>query len=60
MPGDSCSGGDVEARLDGEMLPCPVGGENYVILMHIECICTRVSKNSTVNWCVITFIQLHT
>lgn len=27
VPGDSCSGGDVESRLDGEMLPCPVGGE---------------------------------
>jgi len=26
VSGDSCSGGDVEARLDGEMLPCPVGG----------------------------------
>ncbi|KAK6296810.1 hypothetical protein J4Q44_G00329520 [Coregonus suidteri] len=25
VSGDSCSGGDVEARLDGEMLPCPVG-----------------------------------
>ncbi len=26
VSGDSCSGGDVEARLDGEMLPCPVEG----------------------------------
>lgn len=27
VPGDSCSGGDVESRLDGELLPCPVGGK---------------------------------
>lgn len=27
VPGDSCSGGDVQSRLDGEMLPCPVGGK---------------------------------
>ncbi|XP_061923873.1 sortilin-related receptor-like [Entelurus aequoreus] len=32
VPGDSCSGGDVEARLEGEMLPCPVGESNEFIL----------------------------
>ncbi|MBN3300436.1 SORL protein, partial [Amia calva] len=32
VPGDTCSGGDVEARLDGEMLPCPVGESNEFLL----------------------------
>uniref|UniRef100_A0AAY4CL48 Sortilin-related receptor n=1 Tax=Denticeps clupeoides TaxID=299321 RepID=A0AAY4CL48_9TELE len=32
VSGDSCSGGDVETRLDGEMLPCPVGESNEFIL----------------------------
>ncbi|XP_051965527.1 sortilin-related receptor-like [Xyrauchen texanus] len=36
VPGDSCSGGDVEARLDGEMLPCPVGESNEFILYAVE------------------------
>ncbi|XP_041030158.1 sortilin-related receptor [Carcharodon carcharias] len=32
ISGDTCSGGDVEARLEGEMLPCPVGEENEFLL----------------------------
>ncbi|XP_038154114.1 sortilin-related receptor isoform X1 [Cyprinodon tularosa] len=36
VPGDSCSGGDVEARLDGEMLPCPVGESNEFILYAVR------------------------
>ncbi|XP_075695287.1 sortilin-related receptor [Rhinoderma darwinii] len=32
ISGDTCSGGDVEARLDGEDVPCPVGEENEFIL----------------------------
>ncbi|XP_077313881.1 sortilin-related receptor [Lithobates pipiens] len=32
ISGDTCSGGDVEARLDGEEVPCPVGEENEFIL----------------------------
>ncbi|MEQ2165425.1 Sortilin- receptor [Ilyodon furcidens] len=36
VPGDSCSGGDVEARLDGEMLPCPIGESNEFILYAVR------------------------
>ncbi|XP_076833567.1 LOW QUALITY PROTEIN: sortilin-related receptor [Brachyhypopomus gauderio] len=36
VPGDSCSGGDVEARLDGEQLPCPVGESNEFILYAVR------------------------
>uniref|UniRef100_A0A3P8V3B2 Sortilin-related receptor n=1 Tax=Cynoglossus semilaevis TaxID=244447 RepID=A0A3P8V3B2_CYNSE len=36
VPGDSCSGGDVESRLDGEMLPCPVGESNEFILYAVR------------------------
>ncbi|CAB1348795.1 unnamed protein product, partial [Coregonus sp. 'balchen'] len=36
VSGDSCSGGDVEARLDGEMLPCPVGESNEFILYAVR------------------------
>ncbi|XP_059389149.1 sortilin-related receptor-like isoform X1 [Carassius carassius] len=36
VSGDSCSGGDVEARLDGEMLPCPVGESNEFILYSVR------------------------
>ncbi|XP_061637060.1 sortilin-related receptor isoform X1 [Phyllopteryx taeniolatus] len=36
VPGDSCSGGDVEVRLDGEMLPCPVGESNEFILYAVR------------------------
>ncbi|XP_055516540.1 sortilin-related receptor isoform X2 [Leucoraja erinacea] len=32
ISGDACSGGDVEARLEGEMLPCPVNEVNEFIL----------------------------
>uniref|UniRef100_UPI00398ED6D8 sortilin-related receptor isoform X2 n=1 Tax=Pristiophorus japonicus TaxID=55135 RepID=UPI00398ED6D8 len=32
ISGDTCSGGDVEARLEGEILPCPVGEENEFLL----------------------------
>ncbi|XP_078282958.1 sortilin-related receptor isoform X2 [Rhinoraja longicauda] len=32
VSGDTCSGGDVEARLEGEMLPCPVNEVNEFIL----------------------------
>ncbi|KAM4015463.1 sortilin-related receptor [Anomaloglossus baeobatrachus] len=32
ISGDTCSGGDVEARLDGEDVPCPVGEENEFVL----------------------------
>ncbi|XP_075046529.1 sortilin-related receptor [Mixophyes fleayi] len=32
ISGDTCSGGDVETRLDGEEVPCPVGEENEFIL----------------------------
>ncbi|KAJ3591191.1 hypothetical protein NHX12_009138 [Muraenolepis orangiensis] len=36
VSGDSCRGGDVEARLDGEMLPCPVGESNEFILYAVR------------------------
>nr|XP_040048113.1 sortilin-related receptor [Gasterosteus aculeatus aculeatus] len=36
VPGDSCSGGDVASRLDGEMLPCPVGESNEFILYAVR------------------------
>ncbi|XP_029700330.1 sortilin-related receptor isoform X2 [Takifugu rubripes] len=36
VPGDSCGGGDVESRLDGEMLPCPVGESNEFILYAVR------------------------
>uniref|UniRef100_A0A672QD42 Sortilin-related receptor n=1 Tax=Sinocyclocheilus grahami TaxID=75366 RepID=A0A672QD42_SINGR len=36
VSGDSCSGGDVEARLNGEMLPCPVGESNEFILYAVR------------------------
>ncbi|KAJ8401703.1 hypothetical protein AAFF_G00376740 [Aldrovandia affinis] len=36
VAGDSCTGGDVEARLNGEMLPCPVGESNEFILYAIR------------------------
>ncbi|XP_036392634.1 sortilin-related receptor-like isoform X1 [Megalops cyprinoides] len=36
VSGDSCSGGDVEARLDGEMMPCPVGESNEFILYAVR------------------------
>ncbi|XP_041425155.1 sortilin-related receptor isoform X2 [Xenopus laevis] len=32
VSGDTCSGGDVENRLQGEEVPCPVGEENEFIL----------------------------
>lgn len=32
VSGDTCSGGDVEARLEGELLPCPLAEENEFIL----------------------------
>lgn len=43
VPGDSCSGGDVESRLDGEMLPCPVGGK-LQLLFEVWC-CVYQKKN---------------
>uniref|UniRef100_A0A3Q1ID25 Sortilin-related receptor n=1 Tax=Anabas testudineus TaxID=64144 RepID=A0A3Q1ID25_ANATE len=36
VPGDSCNGGDVESRLNGEMLPCPVGESNEFILYAVR------------------------
>lgn len=27
ISGDTCSGGDVEARLEGELVPCPLAGK---------------------------------
>ncbi|KAI1903297.1 hypothetical protein AGOR_G00025750 [Albula goreensis] len=36
VSGDSCTGGDVEARLNGEMLPCPVGESTEFILYAIR------------------------
>ncbi|KAJ8276085.1 hypothetical protein COCON_G00078370 [Conger conger] len=36
VSGDSCSGGDVEARLNGEMLPCPIGESNEFILYAVR------------------------
>uniref|UniRef100_A0A8C9EZB7 Sortilin-related receptor n=1 Tax=Pavo cristatus TaxID=9049 RepID=A0A8C9EZB7_PAVCR len=32
ISGDTCMGGDVESRLEGEMLPCPLAEENEFIL----------------------------
>ncbi|XP_042329909.1 sortilin-related receptor-like [Sceloporus undulatus] len=32
ISGDTCSGGDVEARLEGEPVPCPLAEENEFIL----------------------------
>lgn len=37
VSGDSCSGGDVESRLDGEMLPCPVGGKPLLCTHLVVC-----------------------
>ncbi|XP_029027892.1 sortilin-related receptor isoform X2 [Betta splendens] len=36
VSGDSCSGGDVESRLNGEMLPCPVVESNEFILYAVR------------------------
>ncbi|KAJ8266258.1 hypothetical protein GJAV_G00128370 [Gymnothorax javanicus] len=36
VSGDSCSGGDVEARLNGEMVPCPIGESNEFILYAVR------------------------
>ncbi|XP_059930371.1 sortilin-related receptor [Gadus macrocephalus] len=36
VSGDSCTGGDVETRLNGEMLPCPVGESNEFILYAVR------------------------
>ena len=27
ISGDTCSGGDVEMRLEGELVPCPLAGK---------------------------------
>uniref|UniRef100_A0A669Q0W2 Sortilin-related receptor n=1 Tax=Phasianus colchicus TaxID=9054 RepID=A0A669Q0W2_PHACC len=32
ISGDTCMGGDIESRLEGEMLPCPLAEENEFIL----------------------------
>jgi len=32
ISGDTCSGGDVEIRLEGELVPCPLAEENEFIL----------------------------
>ncbi|KAF3823676.1 hypothetical protein GH733_007144 [Mirounga leonina] len=32
ISGDTCSGGDVETRLEGELVPCPLAEENEFIL----------------------------
>uniref|UniRef100_A0A8C4YG54 Sortilin-related receptor n=1 Tax=Gopherus evgoodei TaxID=1825980 RepID=A0A8C4YG54_9SAUR len=32
VSGDTCSGGDVESRLEGELVPCPLAEENEFIL----------------------------
>lgn len=32
ISGDTCSGGDVEVRLEGELVPCPLAEENEFIL----------------------------
>lgn len=40
ISGDTCSGGDVEARLEGELVPCPLagkrGGAPVWLLAHVE------------------------
>ncbi|XP_050777877.1 sortilin-related receptor isoform X1 [Gopherus flavomarginatus] len=32
ISGDTCSGGDIESRLEGELVPCPLAEENEFIL----------------------------
>ncbi|XP_065553451.1 sortilin-related receptor isoform X3 [Lathamus discolor] len=32
ISGDTCTGGDIESRLDGELVPCPLAEENEFIL----------------------------
>lgn len=27
ISGDTCTGGDIESRLEGELVPCPLAGE---------------------------------
>ncbi|ERE76788.1 sortilin-related receptor [Cricetulus griseus] len=36
ISGDTCSGGDVEARLEGELVPCPLAEENEFILYAVR------------------------
>ncbi|XP_068110700.1 sortilin-related receptor [Hyperolius riggenbachi] len=49
ISGDTCSGGDVEARLDGEDVPCPVGEENEFILYAMRNAIYRHDLSSGVN-----------
>ncbi|XP_051788146.1 sortilin-related receptor isoform X1 [Erpetoichthys calabaricus] len=46
IPGDTCSGGDVEARLDGEVMPCPVGEANEFILYALRSTIHRYDLSS--------------
>uniref|UniRef100_A0A452SQB1 Sortilin-related receptor n=1 Tax=Ursus americanus TaxID=9643 RepID=A0A452SQB1_URSAM len=36
ISGDTCSGGDVETRLEGELVPCPLAEENEFILYAVR------------------------
>ncbi|KAG2470136.1 SORL protein, partial [Polypterus senegalus] len=46
IPGDTCSGGDVEARLDGEVMPCPVGEANEFFLYALRTTIHRYDLSS--------------
>lgn len=41
ISGDTCMGGDIESRLEGEMLPCPLAG---------ECLSVASAHAAFVNW----------
>uniref|UniRef100_A0A6I8STB6 Sortilin-related receptor n=1 Tax=Xenopus tropicalis TaxID=8364 RepID=A0A6I8STB6_XENTR len=49
VSGDTCSGGDVENRLQGEEVPCPVGEENEFILYAMRNSIYRYDLSSGIN-----------
>lgn len=57
VPGDSCSGGDVESRLDGEMLPCPVGGEPTFYLNHWFWTLHFYALQSAASSCIYVYME---
>ncbi|KAK1153494.1 sortilin-related receptor [Acipenser oxyrinchus oxyrinchus] len=46
VSGDTCSGGDVELRLDGQTLPCPVGEANEFIVYALRSAIHRYDLSS--------------
>nr|XP_033774457.1 sortilin-related receptor isoform X1 [Geotrypetes seraphini] len=49
ISGDTCSGGDVETRLMGEIVPCPVKEENEFMLYAMRSAIYRYDLSSGVN-----------